>query len=142
MSIKPQLPLVAKLLSLGLIVAALGVTIQFFTGVPGFPKVPPGPFILGGAGILVALLRWRWTPIVGLIVALFISVGLLAAGGAGDRLSTPGELGPFIGTAFMVLGLITAIGSGAAATLRLLRPPRGSGVLAGLRERASQRTGA
>ena len=122
MSSKPQLSLVAKLLSAGLIVAALGVTIEFFSGVPGFPKIPPGPFILGGAAILVALRPWRWTPIVGLVVALFISVGLVAAGGSGDRLSTPGEFGPFIGTALMVLGLIVAVGSGIAATVQILRP--------------------
>lgn len=74
-----QLSPAVMLLSAGLIVAGVGVFIQFVTGVPGFPPIPPGPIILIGAGLLVALLPWRWTPVIGLIAALFVSVGTVLA---------------------------------------------------------------
>jgi hypothetical protein len=44
----------AKVNLAGLVVAAAGITIQYFSGVEGFPTIPPGPFILLGAAALVA----------------------------------------------------------------------------------------
>jgi hypothetical protein len=47
----------------GLVVAAAGILLQFFSGVEGFPTIPPGPFILLAAAALVAWGRgagpWR-----------------------------------------------------------------------------------
>lgn len=124
MTNKPQLSLAAKVLSVSLIVAGLGVFILFVTGVPGFPKVPPGPIILIGAGLLVALLPWRWAPIIGLVAALFIAVGSVATLGLfGDRLSAPGAFGPFIGTVLQGLGTVVALISGVVATVQLFRSP-------------------
>ena len=37
----------AKVNVVGMVVAA-GITIEYFSGVEGFPPVPPGPFILVG----------------------------------------------------------------------------------------------
>jgi hypothetical protein len=48
------------------------------------------------ASLIVAGLAWRWIPIIGLAVAAFVSAGFLAAG-AGDRLVTASDLGPFLG---------------------------------------------
>ncbi len=103
MTRKPQLSPVVMVLSAGLIVAGVGVFIQFVTGVPGFPPIPPGPIILIGAGLLAALLPWRWTPVIGLVAALFVSVRtVLANTGKSattiDQLSAPAAFGPFIGT--------------------------------------------
>lgn len=121
-----QLSSAAKLLSAGLIVAGLGIFIQFVTGVPGFPPIPPGPIILIGAGLLVALLPWRWVPVIGLIAALFISVGAVVANMAKSattvaQLSAPGAFGPFIGTVLQLLGLAVALIFGVAATLQIFR---------------------
>src|SRR5437588_2948248 len=80
----------------GLVLAAAGVFTQFLTGVPGFPPVPPGPIILVVAAAVVALARWRWAPVVGLLAALFLTIGMLAAG-TGGRLTRPEQLGPFLG---------------------------------------------
>jgi hypothetical protein len=44
----------AKVNVVGMVVAAAGILIEYFSGVEGFPTVPPGPFILVGAAALVA----------------------------------------------------------------------------------------
>lgn len=128
MTHKPQLSPVATLLAASLIVAGVGIFIQFVTGVPGFPAIPPGPIILIGVGLLVALLLWRWTPVIGLVAALFVSVGtVLANTGKSattiDQLSAPGEFGPFIGTVLQVLGLVVALICGVVATVQLFQSP-------------------
>jgi hypothetical protein len=59
-----------KVNAAGLVVAATGILIQYFSGVEGFPTVPPGPFILLGAAALVAWGPWRWTAAVGVLAPL------------------------------------------------------------------------
>ncbi len=44
----------------GLATAAVGTLLEYVTGVPGFPTVPPGPIILGVAAVVVAVVAWRW----------------------------------------------------------------------------------
>jgi hypothetical protein len=44
----------AKVNVAGLVVAAAGILIQYFSGVEGFPTIPPGPFILLAAAALIA----------------------------------------------------------------------------------------
>jgi hypothetical protein len=92
----------------GLSLADTGHVIQFFTGVPGFPPVPPRPIISLVAAGVVALARSRWAPIVGLLAALFIAVSFLVAGG-GPRLADPTEFGPFVGIWFQVVRLGVAL---------------------------------
>lgn len=122
MTYRSQLSPAVLLLSVGLIVAGLGILILYIAGVPGFPKIPPGPIILIGAGLLVALLPWRWVSIIGLVVAIFVSVGFVAnAGSAGQRLSAPGEFGPFIGTVVQVLGLVVALIASVVATVQVFQ---------------------
>jgi len=128
MTYKLQLSPVATLLAASLIVAGVGIFIQFVTGVPGFPAIPPGPIILIGVGLLVALLPWRWTPIIGLIAALFVSVGTVLANMGNSattiaQLSAPGAFGPFIGTVLQALGLIVALICGIVATVQLFHSP-------------------
>jgi hypothetical protein len=106
----------------GLGLGALGLIIEVISGVPGFPTVPPGPIILTAAAVFVALARWRFAPMVGLVAALFITVGLVVSdSGTTGRLGDPGALGPFAGTVLLVVGLAVALVAGLAAGRRALR---------------------
>lgn len=113
-----------KVLSVGLLVAGIGVLVQYLTGVPGFPVVPPGPIVLGAAAVLV-LLPWRWMPVLGLAAAVFVSVGAilatLANGAIIDRLVVPGDVGPFTGTVLQLVGLAVALVAGVRCVVPLFR---------------------
>lgn len=107
----------------GLALAAIALVIQILTGVPGFPPIPPGPIILTGAALFVALAPWRWAPIVGFAAAVFLVVGLLLSeSGTAERLGDPARFGPFMGTGLFLIGLLTALVAGAWATVRVFRP--------------------
>jgi hypothetical protein len=112
----PRFALVA-----GLVLAAAGVLTEFLTGVKGFPKIPPGPIILGVAALLVATVRWKWTPALGLAVALFITGGGVIATASGS-FRPQVEPGPIIGTAVQALGLVIAIAAGVTAVTAAARP--------------------
>jgi hypothetical protein len=103
-------------LAAGLIVAAAGVLTQFLVGVPGFPKIPPGPIILGVAAILVlALAARRWTLLVGTFAALFVFAGGLLEGSVWGRLGNPGAFDVWIGVVLQWIGLVIALVAGVAA---------------------------
>jgi hypothetical protein len=70
MSRRYPLSTAAKVNVAGLAVAAVGILLKYFSGVEGFPTVPPGPFILLGAAALVAWGPWRWTAAVGVLAPL------------------------------------------------------------------------
>ena len=96
----------------GMLVAVVGILIQIATGVD-YPTIPPGPIILLVAVAIVALGRWRWSPIVGVIVPAFMLVGGAIAGIANDELWDLGEPGQIFGllvqTGGVVAGLIGGI---------------------------------
>ena len=96
----------------GMLVAVVGILIQIATGVD-YPTIPPGPVILLVAVAIVALGRWRWSPIVGVIVPAFMLVGGAIAGIANDELWDLGEPGQIFGllvqTGGVVAGLIGGI---------------------------------
>jgi hypothetical protein len=98
-----------------LVLAAAGVLTLYLVGVPGFPTIPPGPIILGLAGILVLATRWRVMLIVGLVAAAFVAVGGLLEGSVWGRLADPADLGPFLGALLQYVGLVVALVSGAVA---------------------------
>ncbi len=102
----------------GLVLAAAGLIVQILTGVPGFPLIPPGPIILLGAAAVVVWWRWRWAPAVGLLAALFLAVGGVLEGSVFERLAAPAAVGPFAGSAILLLGLAVAILAGVAALAR------------------------
>jgi hypothetical protein len=106
-----------RLNATALIVAAAGILIQYLVGVPGYPAVPPGPIILGVAGIAVFAFaaRWRWVLILGVVAPLVITVGGLIEGSSWGRLGDPGAFGPFIGTALQWAGMLVALAAGALA---------------------------
>lgn len=101
----------------GLVAAPVGIGLLILSGVD-FPPVPPGVVIpLVGAALVAALRLW-WVPALGAAVAAFLLIGLLVTGQALGQLFDPGNVGIFIGTVVLFLGLIVALVSGAAATIR------------------------
>ncbi len=108
-------------LVVGLVVAAAGVMIEYLTGVPGFPAVPPGPIILLVVAAIVALVAARAIVVLGLVAAAFLSVGAVAAGTTAEVLAAPEVIGQFLGALVQVLGLVVALVAGVAALL----PTRG-----------------
>ncbi|MFJ8916022.1 hypothetical protein [Amycolatopsis sp. NPDC102389] len=100
-----------------------GLIIQIVSGVPGFPDIPPGPFILGVTGILVLTLaaKYRWILFLGVAAPTFILVGALLEGSFWGRLADVGDFGPFAGTVLLIGGVIGAAVSGVVAVSRAYR---------------------
>ncbi|HEV8164553.1 MAG TPA: hypothetical protein VGR74_08915, partial [Actinomycetota bacterium] len=76
---RPTLSAAGKLNVAGMVTAAAGIIIQIGSGSELYPTIPPGPIILLAGAALVALGPWRWTPVVGVIVPLFLFVGAVVA---------------------------------------------------------------
>ena len=109
----------SKTTAMGLWIAALGIFIQAVSGAKGYPAIPPGIIILVAVGILVyATARWCWSPLIGLLLAAFISIGVFTTAGTGYRLSHPADTGPLAGTLIQLCGLILTIAAGIAAIIR------------------------
>jgi hypothetical protein len=115
----------ARLLVVGLVVAAAGMPVQSASGVD-YPTIPPGPIILLVAAAVVAFGPWRWAPAVGLAATVFISIGGVIATIAGNgfalQLSDPGAVGGFVGTLVQIAGPVIALAAGIGAA----RPNVGS----------------
>ena len=123
MNKQTPLSVASKLTAVGLVAGAAGIVIQILTGVAEYPMIPPGAVILLAAALLVSLLPWRWAPVVGVAPAILILVGAFVTPGTGNRLSEPGEIGPFIGTSVQMLGLLTGGVAGIVATVQNYRIP-------------------
>ncbi|MBA3473422.1 MAG: hypothetical protein H0T57_09405 [Rubrobacter sp.] len=108
-----------KLTVTALLVAATGFVIQIVSGVD-VPTVPPGLVIMLVAAGLVAFLPWRWMPVVGAAVGLFLLVGFFASGAVGSLLE-PSQLGVFVGAWVQFLAVIVAVVAGIAATIQNYR---------------------
>jgi hypothetical protein len=117
----------AKVNVAGLVVAAAGILIQYFSGVEGFPAVPPGPFIFVGAAALIVWGPWRWIPAVGVLAPLLgLVLGTMATISNWETtapLSDAGKIGGFAGAIAQFAGLIAALGAGIVVVTR----PGGSG---------------
>lgn len=99
-----------------LIAAAVGILILFASIPDEFPKVPPGPIILLVAAGLVAFAPGRRTPLIGVIVPLFIFVGGLVSGTPGLLLH-PDNVGAFVGVVTQMIALVIAITAGTITQL-------------------------
>ena len=99
-----------------LLVAAAGFAVQIVSGVD-VPAVPPGLVIMVVSAGLVAFLPWRWMPVVGAAVGLFLLVGFLASGAVGS-LVEPSRLGVFVGAWVQFLAVIVAVAAGVSATVQ------------------------
>jgi hypothetical protein len=121
MTPKSQQTPVARLLVVGLVVAAAGIMIQYVSGVD-YPPIPPGAIILLAAAAVVAFGRWRWSRAVGLVAALFLSLGgaiaTIAGNGFSETLGDPGEVGGFAGAVVQIAGLAIALTAGFVAAMR------------------------
>ena len=109
----------SKLTVAALLVAAAGFVIQIVSGV-AVPTIPPGLVIMLVAAGLVAFLPWRWTPVVGTAVGLFLFVGFFASGVA-DNLLDLSRLGVFTRAWIQFLAVIAAALAGIAATVQNYR---------------------
>jgi hypothetical protein len=109
----------SKLTVAALLVAALGFAIQIFSGIE-VPTVPPGLVILVVAATVVALLPWRWVPVVGAFAGLFLFVGFFASGALGNLLD-PSRFGVLVGAWIQFLALIVAVAGGLVATIQNYR---------------------
>jgi lipoprotein signal peptidase len=109
----------SKLTVAALLVAALGFAIQIFSGID-VPTVPPGLVILVVAATVVALLPWRWVPVVGAFAGLFLFVGFIASGALGNLLD-PSRFGVLVGAWIQFLALIVAVAGGLVATIQNYR---------------------
>ena len=69
---------------------------------------------------LVAFLPWRWIPLVGAGVGLFLLVGFFASGAVGSLLE-PSELGVFVGAWVQFLAAIVVVIAGIAAIIENYR---------------------
>jgi hypothetical protein len=114
----------------GLVVASAGILVQYFSGVEGFPTIPPGPFILLGAAALVAWGPWRWTAAVGVIAPLLgLVLGTMSTVLTWETtapLSDPSEPAGFVGAVIQFLGLIVALGAGIVAVMHAPRVRTGA----------------
>ena len=136
MTSKSQPTPVAVLNVVGLVVAAAGIMIQNVSGVD-YPTVPPGPIILLAAAAVVAFGPWRRSPLVGLVAALFLSIGgaiaTIAGNGFSETLGDPGQVGGFADAVVQIVGLAIALPAGIVAAKN---SSRRAGVVA--RPRAAQ----
>jgi hypothetical protein len=116
---RPTLSAAGKLNVTGMVAAAAGITIQIASGSGLYPTIPLGPIILLAGAALVALGPWRWTPVVGVLVPLFLLVGAVIAavvsGEFVDQLTDPGQVGIFAGDVLQLLGVVTALVAGIVA---------------------------
>jgi hypothetical protein len=108
-----------KVTVVALLVAAAGFAIQIVSGVD-VPTVPPGLVIMLVAAALVAFGPWRWTPVVGVVVGLFLLVGFFASGAVGSLLD-PGRLGVLVGAWAQFLAVIIAVVAGIVAAAQNYR---------------------
>lgn len=105
------------------IIAGAAIFLQYLVGVPGYPKIPPGPIILAVAGILVFTLatRLRWLIILGLLAPAFITVGGIAQAGSWARMADIGHLGFFVSTWLQWIFMVLAIAYGIVGVTQLFR---------------------
>lgn len=108
-----------QLTASALLVAAAGFVIQIASGVD-VPVVPPGLIILLVAAALVAFAPWRWLPVVGAAVGMFLLVGFFATGAAGSLLE-PTRSGVSLGAWVQFLAVVVAIVAGITALIQNYR---------------------
>lgn len=97
-----------------LLVAVVGILVQILSGVD-YPPVPPGILILVVAATIVAFAPWRWSPLAGVLVGLFLLIGF-AASGALSNLTVFDQPGVLLGAWIQFLAVIVATVAGIAVT--------------------------
>jgi hypothetical protein len=86
------------------------------------PDDSPGAIILLAGAAVVAFGPWRWSPVVGLVVALFVSIGgviaTIAGNGFSETVGNPDAVGGFAGALVQIRGLLIAVPAGLVAASR------------------------
>jgi len=103
----------------GLLVAFIGLLILIGSGI-----VPQSVLVLALL-LLVAFLPFRWTPILGVVLPLFMLVGAITSSASLVSLLTNlANTTGFLGMGLQMLGLITAVLAGIVATVQNYRSHR------------------
>jgi len=125
---KTKLTVLTRLTVVGLISVAIALWTQWLSGDRSYPRFPPGPVLfVAVAGIVVMGARWWWTPLIGALISLLTTSGLLVRlPWAALRLTHPGGAGRFaagiwIGTILQIVGLAVTDIAGLAATIQNYR---------------------
>lgn len=112
----------------GLVASAIAIWIQWLSGDPAYPKMPPGPiFFVIVAGVVFAAARWWWTPILASLISLLVTLGWFARFTAEmQRLIHPASLSPFAagifaGTLLQIGALLVTDVAGIVATVQNYR---------------------
>ncbi|MFD8496668.1 hypothetical protein [Amycolatopsis sp. NPDC059657] len=101
----------------GLLIGAIGIAVLWASGVvfPFYP--PPGILILSAGTIFIALVKWRWAPLVGTALGLFIIAGFLISPTGIGNLTGDYGAATSIGTVIQLAGVLTATIAGVAAAV-------------------------
>lgn len=103
----------------GLLAAAAGTIIQILAGID-FPAIPPGLVTTLAAAALILLVRRWWVLAIGLLIAVWLTVGFFVSGTL-PRVVDRTPVDAFAGLWIQVLGIVvTAI----AATIGLAHERR------------------
>jgi hypothetical protein len=106
----------------GLHAAAVGIIVQMLGGAD-YPAVPPGAVLLVVGAVLFAI-RTRWTPVVGLVVPVFLCIGAVATPNMRDSLGDPSRAVVFAGMLIQLLGMVAGLVFGAAVVVQVIRKGR------------------
>ncbi|MEU8183369.1 hypothetical protein AB0B85_03040 [Micromonospora sp. NPDC049044] len=100
----------------GLVVGAAGIAMLWAAGVEFPIAVPPGMIILLAGAVFVAFVPWRWSPAVGALLGLFVTVGFLISPTGVDNLLGRHGADVATGQFIQLVGVLTALIAGALAT--------------------------
>ena len=114
-------PKYTKLALGGLVIAILGLVIQWISEPSKFPGFPPGILVVAACGALVVLtIRWWWSPIFAVLISLWIIFGGFASKQLTDNIKN-GNAGTVAGNTVMCLGLAAAAITGVWAMIQARR---------------------
>jgi amidohydrolase family protein len=82
---------------------------------------PPGIIILATGAVLVGFTPWQWTPVLGILLGLFILAGFLLSPTGLSNLFGHDGMSVAFGQTIEVIGALVAVIAGAIATSRAVR---------------------